>query len=80
MNFKPNPKCNAPFLISGTHNVSGPGPKTIGLRIYEADGGHADVGLNLLISNSVNLEEAIPIANLLDDNNNDELRFSATCT
>ena len=50
---------------SGAHNASGPEPKTIVLRIYEADGGHADVELKLVDLNSVNVEEAIPIANLL---------------
>ena len=78
----------APFLVSGAHNViletvkrgddddfSGPGPKTIVLRVYEAYGGHTTV--RLLISTSVDIEKAI-ITNLLEDDNEDELGFTPT--
>ena len=88
MEFKPSPKLQVPFLISGAHNViletikrgdddnvSGPGPKTIVLRIYEAYGGHANA--KLLIPNSLDVEKAI-ITNLLEDDNNDKLGFVAT--
>ena len=78
----------APFLVSGAHNViletvkrgddddvSGSGPKTIVLRLYEAYGGHTTV--RLLISTSVGIEKAI-ITNLLEDDNEDGLGFTAT--
>ena len=55
-------------------DVSGSGPKTVVLRLYEAYGGHATV--RLLISTSVGIEKAI-ITNLLEDDNEDELGFTA---
>ena len=56
-------------------DISGSGPKTIILRLYEAYGGHATV--RLLISTLVGIEKAI-ITNLLEDDNEDELGFTAT--
>jgi len=79
---------HAPFLVSGAHNViletvkrgddddvSGPGPETVVLRLYEAYGGHTTV--RLMISSLVGVEKAI-ITNLLEDDNDDELGFTAT--
>lgn len=54
--------------------MSGSGPKTVVLRLYEAYGGHTTV--RLLISSSVGIEKAI-ITNLLEDDNEDELMFTA---
>jgi len=86
--FQPELKHHAPFLINGAHNViletvkrgddddvSGSGPKTVVLRLYEAYGGHATV--RLLISTLVGVEKAI-VTNLLEDDNDDELGFTAT--
>lgn len=56
-------------------DVSGSGPKTVVLRLYEAYGGHASV--RLLISTLVGIEKAI-ITNLLEDDSDDELGFTAT--
>ena len=56
-------------------DVSGSGPKTVVLRLYEAYGGHATV--RLLISTLVGVEKAI-VTNLLEDDNDDELGFTAT--
>jgi len=56
-------------------DVSGSGPKTIVLRLYEAYGGHATA--KLLISASLGIEKAI-ITNLLEDDNDNELGFTAT--
>ena len=56
-------------------DVSGSGPKSVVLRLYEAYGGHTTV--RLLISTSVGIERAI-ITNLLEDDNDDELGFAAT--
>lgn len=84
--FQPEPRHQAPFLISGAHNViletvkrgddddvSGSGPKTIVLRLYEAYGGHATV--RLMVSTIVGIEKAI-VTNLLEDDNEDELEFA----
>ena len=81
------PKHQPPFLVSGAHNViletikrgddddvSGSGPKTVVLRLYEAYGGHTTV--KLLISTAIGIEKAI-ITNLLEDDNEDELVFTA---
>lgn len=88
MKFEPEPRHQAPILVDGAHNViletvkrgddddiSGSGPQTIVLRLYEAYGGHATV--RLLISNSVGIDKAI-ITNLLEDDNGNELAFVAT--
>ena len=85
--FQPEPRHQAPFTVHGAHNViletvkrgdddviSGSGPKTIVLRLYEAYGGHATV--RLLISTLLGVEKAI-ITNLLEDDNEDELGFTA---
>ena len=56
-------------------DISGSGPKTVVLRLYEAYGGHATV--KLLISTLVGIEKAI-ITNLLEDDNDDELGFTTT--
>jgi alpha-mannosidase len=81
------PKHQPPFLVYGAHNViletikrgdddnvSGSGPKTVVLRLYEAYGGHATV--RLLVSTSIGIEKAIT-TNLLEDDNEDELEFTA---
>ena len=88
MKFQPDHRHQAPFFVSGAHNViletvkrgdddddSGSGPKSIVLRLYEAYGGHATV--RVLISTSLGIEKAI-ITNLLEDDNEDELGFTAT--
>ena len=75
-------------MVHGAHNViletvkrgddddvSGSGPKTVVLRLYEAYGGHTTV--RLLISTSLGIEKAI-VTNLLEDDNGDELGFTAT--
>ena len=54
-------------------DVSGSGPKTIVLRLYEAYGGHATV--RLMVSTIVGIEKAI-VTNLLEDDNEDELEFA----
>lgn len=86
--FQPGAGHQAPFVVHGAHNViletikrgddddfSGSGPQTIVLRLYEAYGGHATV--KLLISTSLGIEKAIT-TNLLEDDNEDELGFTAT--
>ena len=86
--FQSKLRHRAPFLVSGAHNViletvkrgdddnvSGSGPKTVVLRLYEAYGGHTTV--RLLISALVGIEKAI-VTNLLEDDNDDELEFTAT--
>lgn len=85
MKFKPHP---APFLVSGAHNVIletikrgddddvyGHGPKTVVLRLYEAYGGHATV--RLFISDWIEIQNG-SITNLLEDDNEDKLEFTAT--
>jgi len=85
--FQPELGHHAPFLVSGAHNVIletvkrgddddvlGSGPKTIVLRLYEAYGGHATA--RLMISSLVGIEKAI-VTNLLEDDNDDELGFTA---
>lgn len=86
--FRPEPKHHAPITVAGAHNViletvkrgddddiSGSGPQTIVLRLYEAYGGHATV--RVLISSSVDVEKAI-ITNLLEDDNEEGLGFTTT--
>jgi len=86
--FRPEPRHHAPVLVHGAPNViletlkrgddddvSGSGPQTVILRLYEAYGGHATV--KVLISSSLDVEKAI-ITNLLEDDNEDELGFTAT--
>ena len=88
MKFRPELRHQAPILVHGAHNViletvkrgddddvSGSGPKTVVLRLYEAYGGHTTV--RLLISTSLGIEKAI-VTNLLEDDNGDELGFTAT--
>ena len=85
--FQDGPAHRPAFLVVGAHNViletikrgddddvSGHGPKTVVLRLYEAYGGHATV--RLLISSSLDVEKAM-ITNLLEDDNGDELGFTA---
>lgn len=55
-------------------DVSGSGPKTVVLRLYEAYGGHAT--MRLLISTSIGIKKAI-VTNLLEDDHDDELVFTA---
>jgi alpha-mannosidase len=86
--FQPELRHQAPFVVSGAHNViletvkrgddddvSGSGPKTVVLRLYEAYGGHANV--RLLLHTPVGIKKAI-ITNLLEDDNEDELGPMAT--
>lgn len=86
--FQPEDRHQVPFVVHGAHNVfletvkrgedddfSGSGPHTIVLRLYEAYGGHATV--RLLISTLLGIEKAI-VTNLLEDDNEDELGFTAT--
>lgn len=81
------PKHQPPFLVCGAQNViletikrgdddkmSGSGPKTIVLRLYEAFGGHATV--KLLISSSIGVRKVI-ITNLLEDDYDEALLFWA---
>lgn len=56
-------------------DVSGCGPKSIVLRLYEAYGGHTDV--RLMVSTSIDIQRAI-ITNLLEDDNENELVFAAS--
>jgi alpha-mannosidase len=83
--FHSDPKPQPPFLVLGAHNViletikrgdddniSGSGPKTVVLRLYEAYGGSTTV--KLLISSSIVVEKAI-ITNLLEDDHKDDLGF-----
>lgn len=86
--FEPEPRHHAPISVDGAHNViletvkrgddddvSGSGPQTIVLRLYEAYGGHAAV--RVLISSSLDVEKAI-ITNLLEDDNEEGLGFTTT--
>lgn len=88
MKFRSESIHHAPFLVRGTHSViletvkrgddddvSGSGPQTIILRLYEAYGGHATV--RVLISSSFDVEKAI-ITNLLEDDNEEGLGFTTT--
>ena len=82
------PKHQPTFLVCGAHNViletikrgddddvSGSGPTSIVLRLYEAYGGHATV--RLLVSSAIGIKKAI-ITNLLEDDNEDELVSAAS--
>lgn len=85
--FQYEPGHEPPFSISGAHNViletikrgedddvSGSGPHTVVLRLYEAYGGHTNA--KLLISTSVGVQKAI-LTNLLEDDHEDDLVFTA---